>query len=398
MSKIKDNILILAPFYNRFIKEVVDSTSKYVGNIHVFVYYNPILEVIKYIPLGGYFDYIRLYTKNMRINLDKKPKNVNIYPISLFYLTPDGKNKFLGDRIFKKVDRIIQKKGIEFNLIHAHFTWPSGYSAIKLGKNYKKPVIITIHEDRELLFREYKSKNKKIYWSWKSADVLIRVNKKDISILQKFNKNVIYIPNGFNPKKLFVMDQYKARQVLGLPCDIKIIFTFGNLVERKGFQYLINSMTEILKVRKDVLCFIGGTGPMKQKLKMTIQKFGLEDHIKLIGFIPDEVIPYWLNAADVFVLPSLSEGNPTVMFEALGVGLPIVGTKVGGVPEIITSENYGLLCKPADPKDLAEKILIALDIEWDREKIRKYAEQFTWENIAKRIVEVYYMLINKSSP
>ena len=63
------------------------------------------------------------------------------------------------------------------------------------------------------------------------------------------------------------------------------------------------------------------------------------------------------------------------MFECLGFGKPFVGTKVGGVPEIITSEDYGLLCEPANSK-LVEKILIALDNEWNDEKIRKYAERF----------------------
>lgn len=66
--------------------------------------------------------------------------------------------------------------------------------------------------------------------------------------------------------------------------------------------------------------------------------------------------------------------------------MPFVGT---GVPEIIISEDYGLLCEPANPKDLAEKILIALEKEWDRKKIRKYVEHFTWENIAKKMLEVY---------
>ena len=60
--------------------------------------------------------------------------------------------------------------------------------------------------------------------------------------------------------------------------------------------------------------------------------------------------------------------------------------------EIITSEDYGLLCEPANPDDLAEKILIALEKEWDREKIRKYSEQFTWDNIAKKVVEVYNLV------
>ena len=85
--------------------------------------------------------------------------------------------------------------------------------------------------------------------------------------------------------------------------------------------------------------------------------------------------------------------DPTVMFESLGFGKPFVGTKVGKILEIITSEDYGLLCEPANPKELAEKILAALDKEWAREKILEYAEQFTWENIANEIIVIYKSII-----
>ena len=118
------------------------------------------------------------------------------------------------------------------------------------------------------------------------------------------------------------------------------------------------------------------------------------DHVEFVGGKPHDKIPIWMNACDVFILPSLAEGNPTVMFECLGCGKPFIGTTVGGEPEIITSNNYGLLCEPANPKVLAEKILIALDKEWDGEKIRSYAERFRWENIAEEIMRVYKETLN----
>jgi len=111
--------------------------------------------------------------------------------------------------------------------------------------------------------------------------------------------------------------------------------------------------------------------------------------VKLIGFVPDELLPIWMNACDVFILPNLSEGNPMVMFECLCREKPVVVTINGGSEEIITSEDYGLLCEPASPEELVEKILIALDKEWDYENIRNYAEMFRWENIAKEILEIY---------
>ena len=88
-------------------------------------------------------------------------------------------------------------------------------------------------------------------------------------------------------------------------------------------------------------------------------------------------------------MSSINEGVPTVLFEAMACGKPFVGTDVGGIPEIISDDRLGILMKPGDPAALAEAINKALDRDWDAEYILRYAEQFTWENIATRTTEVY---------
>ena len=145
----------------------------------------------------------------------------------------------------------------------------------------------------------------------------------------------------------------------------------------KGHKFLVEAIGEIIKHRKDILCIIAGTGSQKNNLRKLIKKLDLQDYVKLVGEKPHNEIPVWINACDIFVLPSLNEGNPTVMFEVLGCGKPFIGTKVGGIPEIINSDEYGFLVKPRDFKDLAEKMLIALDKEWNYEKIVKYSR--FWE-------------------
>ena len=100
-----------------------------------------------------------------------------------------------------------------------------------------------------------------------------------------------------------------------------------------------------------------------------------------------------MNACDLFVLPSLSESFGVVQVEAMACGKPVVATRNGGSEEVITSDDYGLLVEPGDPDDLAEKILVGLDREWDREVILAYAERYTWENVAKEIVGVYEQVL-----
>ncbi|ALV63888.1 Glycosyl transferase, group 1 [Thermococcus sp. 2319x1] len=351
-----------------FVKEQVNELGKYLKEI----------TVVSPQPLGANRT-LKSYSYD----------NIKVYFPLFFHLPINHFRKRLGDNIFKATERLIEKENIEFDIIHAHFTWPSGYAGVKLGKKFGVPVVVHIHENREWFMQEYNSGREEIYWTWKNADALIRVNRIDVPLLQKFNDSVYYIPNGFDPERLRVMSKKEAREYFGLSQDGKILFSLGNLIERKGFQYLITAMVRIVRKRDDVFCFIGGSGPLKDKLQHQINSLGLRNHVKLLGFVPDEELAYWMNAADLFVLPSLSESFGVVQIEAMAVGTPVVATINGGSEEIITSEDYGLLCPPADPECLAEKILIALEKEWDREKIRKYAEQFTWENVVMQILKVY---------
>ena len=109
----------------------------------------------------------------------------------------------------------------------------------------------------------------------------------------------------------------------------------------------------------------------------------------LVGIKKHKQIPYWINAADIFVLPSLIEANPTVMYEALGCGKPFIGTSVGSVPEIIHSDDIGMLCPPTDSTGLSNLISMAMNMEWSSDKIVNYARSFSWHLITKNLI-IYY--------
>ena len=81
------------------------------------------------------------------------------------------------------------------------------------------------------------------------------------------------------------------------------------------------------------------------------------------------------------------------MFETLGCGKPFIGTEVGGIPEVITSQNYGLLSQPGNEKALANNIIKALNLDWNSKEILKYSKQYRWENISREIVEIYKKLL-----
>ena len=356
--------------------------------------------MVRFVPFKGYFEVVRqFWLKENMINLDAKPENISVNLVSTFYLIPDGRNKKIAEKITKKFEYYIKKNGINFDIIHAHFVYPQGYIAVKLGKKFDIPVVITAHghDIYDMPFRDNEW-NKKIKWILEGSTHIITVSEKNKKILtDKLNireDKIDVIFNGFNTEKFIHIDQKEAREKIQIPIDKKIILNVANLYPVKGHELLIKAMKAIVKKRQDVICFIIGGGSLTEELERLVNKLELNNYVKIVGYKPSNEIPLWMNAADLFVLPSLKEGNPTVMFEAIALGLPFVGTKVGGIPEIITSELYGLLAEPANSDDLAEKILTALEKKWDKKYISDYAKQFSWEHVAQQTVESYKTILD----
>ena len=152
---------------------------------------------------------------------------------------------------------------------------------------------------------------------------------------------------------------------------------------------MIQAVNELIEQYPNLTCYIAGDGEERDTLQNLISNNNLEKHCKLLGFLSNEELPVWLNASDLFVLPSLAEGNPTVMFEALGCGKPFIGTNVGGIPDVINSDDYGYICNPDSVSELVDIIKKGIDKDWDSNKIHVYSRQFTWDNISNKLVKIY---------
>ena len=386
------NLLVITQNYSSFVKDPIDLISKNFNHVYVLVRHNPFAEISNYVPIN----YLKPFRKKSLIDLTDNPENVTVIPTPVIYAPTDRWYKKLGDQHFKVVNRIISKNKINFDLIHSHFTWTSGYVGTKLKERYGTPLVITSHgfDIYNLPFKDDEW-SKKIQYVLNSADFAMTVSNSNLQLMKKLiaHTPTKILPNGFKRDFFFYRDKEETRNVLNLPINKKIIFTAGHLIEVKGHKFLVEAMNEIVKSRKDTLCLIAGSGSQKNSILKQIKKLRLQDYVKLVGEIPHCNIPLWINACDIFVLSSLNEGNPTVMFEALGCGKPFIGTKVGGIPEIISSNEYGFLVKSKDPQDLSEKMLIALNKKWDYRKIANYSEQFTWNNLVKKILEIYVKLL-----
>lgn len=366
-----------------FIKEQLNYLKDCFNNVYVI---SPVAYGIERLRRNKYenysFDNVKIYF----------PKYLN-FPFFYYY----GRGGWLylaQDAIFK----FIKKENIKFDLIHAHFTWPSGALAVGCKKMYKVPLVITEHTS--ITFKKaIANRNHYSIKSWELSDAIIRVREGDISDFGKVGINpqkVSFIPNGFDARKFHPMNIEDCKRKLGLPMDKKIILCIANFNDKvKGQRYLVEAVAKIIKNRQDVLVLLLGSGNLERIINKQICTAGLEEYFKLVGGKSHDEIPLWMNVCNLFVLPSLNESFGVVLVEAMACGKPLIGTRVGGIPEIITSSVYGLLVEPADSKDLAEKILLGLDRGWDKEKIIAYAERYRWERVAQEIMDVYTQVLTR---
>jgi glycosyltransferase involved in cell wall biosynthesis len=291
----------------------------------------------------------------------------------------------------RAVRRELRARQLMFDCVHAHYTWPSGMIATSLFSDTRVPVIITEHTSKTL-DQAIAKKDPLFLQAWSRCDRVIRVRRGDIERFHQVGvpkERVSFVPNGYDSQKFKILDAEACRKHLQLPIAGKIVLSVGSLRSVKGHAYLIMAMAKLVSEGVDASCVIVGEGGLRRKLEKLSTRLHVQDAVRFAGNRPHSEIPTWINACDILAIPSLSEGNPTIMFEALGCGRPVVASRVGGIGEVIDDGEQGFLVAPSDSEELARRIKDALNRDWDREQIRSYAEQFSWERIASQIVTIY---------
>lgn len=339
---------------------------------------------------------VSTHTKNLIKNLSDGNNEILLY--NYYADEAHSKNTDL-EKIYRRTFGLfshILSNRERYEIIHDQtsggiFSFVSSITASIASRVVDKKLVVTFHHSKT---EEFVKKYEPFFnFVLKNVDTMILVSNKQKEIISKtfpqYSYKLIVIPNGYDSAFYFPRNTEECRNMLKIPMNKKVIFNISNLIDIKGHKYLIEAVGNIAKTRSDIYCIIAGKGYLSETLKRQIKNYKLEDYIKLVGWIHEDEIPIYINTSDFFVLPSLGEGNPIVMFEAIGCGKPFIGTKVGGIPEIIASEEYGLLCEPASSEALEKTIMLALDKNWNTPKIREYAEAFTWRNIAKTTKSVY---------
>ena len=250
----------------------------------------------------------------------------------------------------KKIRKII--KDLKPNIIHVHGTRAGSLGRLAaVGLNI--PVIYTEH----LWTNDYKISNQVLNYfhhigGW-FLDLFTTLNIAVSGAVKEFmiSRNISYdekikvIYNGVEPTKTEAKIFEKNHHIIG---------TVGTLIPLKGIQYLIQAMPQILKSFPETKLEIIGEGPFKKVLQLQAKKRKVAKAVEFVGFEAD--VEKRLAKLDLYVQPSISESFGLAIVQAMSVGLPVVATHTGGIPEVVTENKSGLLVKAGDVKALAEAI------------------------------------------
>ncbi len=295
--------------------------------------------------------------------------------------------------------KIIRKEKID--IIHSHWIIPSGLIGVAIKKAFKKPHITTAHAGDVFTIRKSKILSN-------IGSVVFKKSNK-ITANSNFTKNVItsidntikdnveIIPMGvdtsrFNPKKkIDIRKTFSADH---------LILSVGRLVDKKGLKYLIMAMKDVVEEFPTAKLLIGGLGPEKENLECLSESLDMKDNVVFVGSIKKSDLPTYYASSDIFILPSIetkggdTEGLGVVLLEAMASGIPVIGSNIGGITDIIKDNDNGFLTQPGNMKDISNKIINTLSDEKLRQKfsengLKTIQERFSWDVVTEKFIKVY---------
>ena len=349
--------------------------------------------------VSGGFEFIMITAKlDPKLSEVEKIGNIEIHRI--------GKGNH-----WDKYRLIAQGAQYASNLGHFDAVWSimasyAGFAALTYKKRKNTPFLLTLQEG-DSRWQIYKH----VWWCWpyfkqifKKADRIQAISNYFANWARNLGAKcpVEVVPNGVDvdkfgdirDKRYEIRDS--IRQKFNISKNDRIIITVSRLVKKNGVSDLIKAMKFL---DSDTQLLIVGDGELKNRLVLLVNRLGLVDRVHFLGNVNHEKLPEYLQASDVFCRPSLNEGLGNSFLEAMAAGVPVVGTKVGGIPDFLKDNETGLFCKVGDPKNISENIKKLLEDISLKEKLvlngRKLVEErYGWDLITQKMQGIFNNLCN----
>jgi len=298
---------------------------------------------------------------------------------------------------------IIRKEKI--SLIHTHWIIPQGLAGSFWRLITGIPHVTTSHVLDVTIAKQIPVLKILIEYVLKNCDsITVNSNytKGQLDQYNHFSHPISVIPMGFNNQKI-----HSAAPKFNKDSKISIIFV-GRLIIWKGVDTLIYAINHIKDIYPGIELIIVGDGPERLRLETLVMNLELKKIVRFTGKVSDDTLNKFYDLSQIFVLPSkphegiVMEGLGVVLLEAMASGVPVIGSKTGGIPDIIADGINGLLVPPGDPEALASAIMKILNNhelaeKFAQEGLRTVKERFSWDKISDQFIEIYQEVLHESN-
>ncbi len=323
---------------------------------------------------------------------------IQVYHPPYFMIPRIGRSLY-GFFFFLSLIGVIKKiqSDFDFDLILANWAYPDGVGSYYIGKALRKKVVIGVLGTDINNYSKFFIRRNIIGHALRHCDAVFAVSddlKRKVATLGVPDSNIFVVRNGINKDIFNQLNKAECRKRIGLPLDKTIVLFVGNLVEVKSVETLVGAFAGL---RVDALLVLVGDGPLEETLRAKVKDLGIEDRVIFAGRNTHDAIPIYMNACDIFCLPSRNEGCPNVVLEAMACGVPIVATNVGGIPELVNDSKLGILVAPENSRSLADALIKAFDRQWDYDAIARHGSQFTWAENAQKLFHMLSVVSTSNS-
>lgn len=278
-------------------------------------------------------------------------------------------------RALLPVLRKLQADGPDFDLIDAHYFYPDGVAAARLGAALGKPVVITARGTDVTWIPRYRRPRAQIRWAAERAAAIVAVSqalKDKVTALGVAPGKIAVLRNGVDLDRFQPRDRTVIRAGLGLTGPVWL--TVGHLVALKGVHLAIAALMHV----PDTTLLIAGEGPERHRLSVLVDRLGLHARVRMLGAIPHAQLCDYYNAADLLVHASSHEGMPNVVLESLACGTPVVAAPFAGVGELLDAPEAGEIAAERSAEAIAAAWLRLRDRAPTRAATRAVAERLGW--------------------
>ena len=265
--------------------------------------------------------------------------------------------------LYPLLRRLTAEQGSD--ILIAHYAYPDGYAAVRVGRALGLPVLVKVRGSDVNIYLRSTFRRAQTRWALQRAAHVITVSRalrERVIELGIPPERVSATPNGVDASRFNPLDRARCREELGLEPEPFLFLFVGMLRPIKNVLMLLKAFRDLPESRRrHARLVLLGEGELEAEVQRRIVDYQMEREVRRLPFVSHDQVPRWLGASDCLVLPSVMEGYPNVLVEALASGRPVIASRVGGIPEIVAEGKTGLLVDPARTASITDAMATMMD-------------------------------------